>query len=249
METETISDIYKVKTAKFEGPFGLLLHLVEDKKLYINDLSLAQVTDDFLNYVNNLRNMNPTEVSSFIVVAATLILIKSKSLLPSLVLTKEEEGDISNLEDRLKLYDLYFSLSSHIKNNFGKNIIFSANESKNTNVFFVPDNQISKESMMINIQSILNKIPKKISLPEVEVKKVVSIEEMIDNLTERITNSFKMNFKEFAGSSKTKEEKVFVIVSFLAILELVRSGIIDAIQDSNFKDILIEKTEPEVSLD
>jgi len=96
-ETET----YQIKTDAFEGPFHLLLSLIEERKFFINDLSLAQVTEDYLNYVNKLEKQDPSEISSFIVVAATLILIKSKSLLPNLNLTAEEEGDIRNLEDRL----------------------------------------------------------------------------------------------------------------------------------------------------
>ena len=71
-ETET----YKIKTGAFEGPFHLLLTLIEERKFFINDLSLAQVTEDYLNYVNKLEKLNPAEISNFIVVAATLILIK-----------------------------------------------------------------------------------------------------------------------------------------------------------------------------
>ena len=235
------AEIYKIKTANFEGPFGLLLNLVEERKLFINEISLAEVTEDYLKYVNSLENLSPSEISSFVVVAATLILIKSKSLLPNLNLTDEEEGDIRNLEDRLKLYELYSRFSLNIKSNFGKSIIFAPQERKNDILVFLPDDQITKESMMVFAQNVLGRIPKKVFLPEVEVKKVISIEEMIDKLTERIQNTIKMNFKDFAGGAQTKEEKVFVIVGFLAMLELVRNGILSAVQENNFEDIIIEK--------
>jgi segregation and condensation protein A len=245
VETETAQEsIYKIKTDAFEGPFHLLLSLIEDKKFFINDLSLAQVTEDYLKYVNNLEKKNTHEISNFILVAATLILIKSKSLLPNLNLTSEEEGDIHNLEDRLKLYELYTKLATHVKEMFGEKIIFAPLERKNTDVLiFLPDDQITKESMMTFAREAINRIPKKVFLPEVEVKKVMSIEEMIDKLTERIQNSLQFNFKEFAGVAKTKEEKVVVIVGFLAMLELVRQGILNVIQENNFEDILIEKQE------
>ena len=96
-------------------------------------------------------------------------------------------------------------------------------------------------------RDVLGAMPKKIFMPEVEVKTVVSIEEMIDKLTERIKNSMKMNFKDFiglpaqSGKAVTKEEKVVVIVGFLAMLEMVRQGIIDAIQEVDMGDIIIEK--------
>jgi len=236
-------EAYKIKTANFEGPFAVLLNLVEERKLHINDVSLAQVTEDYLKYVNSLENLLPAEISSFIIVAATLILIKSKSLLPNLSLTAEEEGDIRNLEDRLKLYEMYLELSKNIKEKFGKKIIFSAEERKMGTLVFLPDDQITTENMMIFIMNALGKVPKKVFLPEVEVKKVISIEEMIDKLTERITKALKINFKEFAGEIKTKEEKVFVIVGFLAMLELVRQGILKAMQENNFEDIVIEREE------
>ena len=237
---ENLTNPYTVKTAQFEGPFSLLLSLVEDRKLFINDLSLSQVTEDYLNYVKNLNDKNPNQISSFIVVAATLILIKSKSLLPNLTLATEEESDISSLEDRLKLYELYSRLALNIKNNFGKQIIFAPLERKNNILVFLPDARITAESMMTFVNGVINKIPKKVVLSEVEVKKVISIEEMIDKLTEKIQNSVSINFKDFSGKPMTKEERVVVIVGFLAMLELVRTGILHVIQENNFEDIIIE---------
>ncbi len=240
METENQSG-YTIKTSTFEGPFGLLLSLVEDRKLFINDVSLAEVTEEYVKYVNSLPKEDKEEIASFILVAATLILIKSKSLLPNLSLSPEEESDIANLENRLKLYELYTNLSAHIKSKFGKQIIFPKEERASTVKVFLPDSQITKESMLGTALSLLNKIPGKAKLPEVEIKKVISIEEMIDKLADRIESTLKLNFKEFAGGAKTKDEKVYVIVSFLAMLELIRTGILEAMQENNFSDIIIEK--------
>ena len=236
-------EAYTVKTVGFEGPFGVLLNLIEERKLHINDVSLAQVTEDYLNYVNGLADLSPSEISSFVVVAATLILIKSKSLLPNLDLTEEEESDIKNLEDRLKQYERYISLARNIKDTFGRKMIFAPEERKNVVLVFLPDEQITCESMMTFAREALGKVPLKVFLPEVEVRKVISIEEKIDKLTDRIKDSLKMNYREFSGGAKTKEEKVFVIVSFLAMLELVRQGMLKVAQENNFEDIIIEKEE------
>ncbi len=249
METETQKKFsYQIKTDAFQGPFHLLLSLIQERKFFINDLSLAQVTEDYLNYINKLevdkslsKNKQASEISSFIVVAATLILIKSKSLLPNLILTSEEEGDIHNLEDRLKLYELYNKFGGHIKNIFGQKIIFAPLERKNDTLIFLPDNQITKENMMTFAYDVLDKIPKKIILPKIEVKKVISIEEMINKLTERMKKALKVSFKDFSGIVKTREDKIIVIISFLAMLELVRQGILYVAQENSFDDILIEK--------
>src|SRR3989338_3207010 len=237
-------EIYTIKTGNFEGPFGLLLDLVEKRKLFINDVSLAAVTEDYLSYMNRLggqTSLGSGEVASFILVASTLILIKSKSLLPNLNLTSEEEGDIKSLEERLRLYELFMKLGGHIKNNFGKKIIFAPQERKSEVLIFLPDEQITKKSMMIFAQDVLGAMPKKVFLPEVEVKKVISIEEMIDKLTERIKNSLKMSFKGMHGKVMNKEEKVVMIVGFLAMLELVRQGIMDAVQENDGEDIIMER--------
>ena len=237
METED----FKIKMAGFEGPFGLLLGLIEKRKLFINDVSLSTVTEEYLGYMNKLGGLPPSEVSSFILIASTLLLIKSKSLLPNLDLTEEEQGDIKSLEERLRLYEIFTKLGGNIKNDFGKKIIFAPLERKNEVLIFLPDSQITKDSMMIFARDVLGAMPKKIFMPEVEVKTVVSIEEMIDRLTDRIKNSLKMSFKEFNGKSATKEEKVVVIVGFLAMLEMVRQGIINAMQEVDGGDIIIEK--------
>ncbi len=242
IETEVEKDYeYQIKTDAFEGPFHLLLSLIEERKFFINDLSLAQVTEDYLNYVKKLGELNPSKISNFIVVAATLILIKSKSLLPNLNLTSEEEGDIRNLEERLKLYELYTKLGVNIKEVFGEKIIFAPMERKNDFLVFLPDKRITKENMMTFARDALGKVPKKTFLLEVEVEKVVSIEEMISKLTERIEKTLQMNFKDFAGNAKTKEEKIVVIIGFLAMLELVRQGILHAVQEGSFEDIIIKK--------
>ncbi len=247
MDTEVL-DGYKIKTDKFEGPFGLLLSLIENKKLFINDISLAQVTEDYLNYVNSIDGSKTREISSFIVIAATLLLIKSKSLLPNLDLSVEEEKEITNLEDRLKLFEKYSTLALNVQKLFGKNIIFPLAERNKKIKIFVPDEMINASSMRELALELLNKIPKKVELPEVEVKKVISIEEMIENLSERIQKNVQMNFREFAGRAVTKEEKVYVIVGFLAMLELVRQGLLSVMQDNNFEDIMLEKNKEENNL-
>src|SRR5665647_1776763 len=107
--TETISE-YKIKQGTFEGPLELLLSLIEDKKLFVNEISLAEVTNEYISYIKSLSDVSSdkhiADVSYFILIAATLILIKSKSLLPDLSLTEDEEEKISDLEARLRLYKI-----------------------------------------------------------------------------------------------------------------------------------------------
>jgi segregation and condensation protein A len=249
---EEIYSSYKVKQGSFDGPLELLLSLIEQKKLFVNEISLAEVTNDYIAHIKSLSDVpsdkHIANVSYFILIAATLILIKSKSLLPNLALTDDETEKIVDLEVRLKLYKIIKNASIDISSNFGTKIIFMPNERIWSELLFSPDPQITVKNMSSSILSVITNIPKeKEKLPEVEVKKIINIDEIINSLTDRIQNAMNLSFKEFTRSSGAKDQeeaKVHVIISFLAMLELVREGIIDVIQNSSFGDIEINKQSP-----
>ncbi len=234
-------DKFKIKTEVFEGPLDLLLSLIEKKKLFINDISLAKVADDYIAYLQSQTEFPMAQSADFLVIASTLLLIKSRSLIPSLNLTEEEQHDVNDLERRLKIYQRIKELSVHIKNLFGKNIIFPAEPRKATPVFS-PDASMTKENFFLAIQNVIKALPKVENIPKAVVKKVISLEEMIGTLTERIKSSIKLSFKEFANPSADggKADKVNIIISFLAMLELVKQGIVNVRQDNHFDDIEIE---------
>lgn len=235
---------YQVKTGQFEGPLEVLLNLIEKRKLFINEISLASITDDYISHVRTLDKHDIGAYAAFISVAATLILIKSRSLIPNLTLTEEEKEDIGALERRLELYKLIKDIGIEIQAKFGKRIIFPRLETKIEMKVFVPDNQISKDLMLSDVREVLKAMPTEVKpLPEVVVLKVKSLEDTINDLVERVKSSIKMSFKSFSGShgyKEGREQKVGVIVSFLAMLELVRQGLIDARQNSDFEDIELE---------
>lgn len=228
---------FKIKTEVFEGPLDLLLSLIEKRKLLINDVSLAKVTDDFISYLQSREAYSIKDSSDFIVIASTLLLIKSKSLLPTIDLTEEEKTDIEDLELKLKIYKKIKELSIGIKENFGKSILFFANPRKAEPVFS-PSEDMNKENFAKAIFDVINNLPKFEKKPKIKITKVVSLEEMIGNLTERVKSSLRMSFRDFSGMGKV--EKVNVIVSFLAMLELVKQGIIEVNQRDKFEDINIE---------
>ena len=229
---------YQVKTHIFEGPLDTLLSLIEKRKLFINDISLAQVADDYIAYIKSLDDFPIADSAHFILIASTLVLIKSKSLLPNLTLTEEEQHSIEDLEARLQEYQKYKALSRHLRERFGIYVEYLRLPSKEKIVVFTPDRNTSLARIRETIQSVISQIPKAEIIPKVVVKKVISLEEMIENLTKRITENMKMSFKDFSGIGKA--EKVEVIVSFLAMLELVKQGIIKVRQDRDFHDIEIE---------
>jgi len=229
---------YKVKTTDFEGPLDLLLSLIEKRKLFINDISLAKVADDYIEHTRSLSSLPVKDTAHFLLVASTLVLIKSKSLLPNLSLTEEEKGDIEDLEIRLKIYQQIKEISVGIKEKFGKTIIFPKQQSKYLEPVFTPDKDTNMSGLQSAMGRVLEQLPKKEVVPETIVRKVVSLEEMIDDLSNRMTECISMSFREF--SKMGKEDRVHVAVSFLAMLELVKQGVVDVAQRGHFEDINIE---------
>ena len=256
MDTSTLPEVesaYLVKTGTFEGPLEYLLTLVESRKLFINEISLAQVTNDYLAHVKSLPKYKMDDLTGFIVVAATLLLIKSRSLLPNLELTVEEEKNIVDLETRLALYQKSKELGEMLRGIYGKKIIHLGVRRLGSDPIWSPDPKITKQEMFRLARELLQKIPQEDTAvrPEVSIRKVMSIDEMIESLTERITTTLSMSFKEFSkrpDAQDEKEQRVHTIISFLALLELVREGIIDALQNETGEDITISKLTPEHSL-
>jgi segregation and condensation protein A len=234
-----------VRTEVYEGPLDVLLNLIEKRKLLINDISLAAVADDFISYVNNHREFPISQASQFIIVASTLLLIKSKSLLPVLELTEEEEQSVEELENRLTLYQKYRDLSRHVTGRFGVHILFGRSTSKQREPYFSPDDTMTVEALHTAVSSVLIHLPtKRERLAQATVEKVISLEVMIDRLTSRIQNAMKLSFKDFAkradSDATPREVKVHLVVSFLAMLELVKQGAIRVEQEAQFSDIIME---------
>ena len=245
---------YKVRVGEFEGPLDLLLDLIEKRKLHINDVSLSQVADGFLQYIHNLEKFPTEDVANFISIASTLILIKSISLLPNLTITQEEEEDIEELEKRLRILKDAREKSVYVKQMFGRNIIFMASERKNIVPIFSPTGEMTINNFLESLKRILVSLPKKELLPMAVVKKVISLEEAIDNLITRVQSNLKTSFSKLAGRGDSsdplerKVEKVNIIINFLAILELVKRGIVMVKQDDHFRDFDVESGQTSIPI-
>lgn len=229
---------FTVKQERFEGPLELLLDLIEKRRLFVSDVSLAQVADDYIAYVRNLADFPVADSAHFVLVASTLLLIKSKSLLPTLNLTVEEQANVQDLEHRLKMLEKVREASVGVKALFGARFLFSRSE-RALAPTFSPDADMTADNLFAAVGRVLAHLPKKEFLPKVLVDKVMSLEDMIGSLTERINSSLKMSFRDFSGSVG-KAERVHVIVSFLAMLELVKQGVIQVSQERHFDDIQMQ---------
>lgn len=226
---------FTIRTDAYEGPLELILELIEKRKLLVNELSLAQVTDDFITHVRSGESFPMEDATNFINVAATLLLIKSRSLLPDLELSDEEEEDVDSLKRRLELYEVARTAARDLGRLFGRRVMASRGE-REPEAVFAPSRDFTGENLEQALRALLASKEKEEKLPEVRVRPMVSIEEMMDTLRSRVERALSLSFKEFAGE---KSEKVEIIVSFLALLELVKLGAVEAAQFDPWGDIKI----------
>lgn len=236
MQPNLLSD-FSIKTTVFEGPLELLLDLVEKRKLLINDISLASVTDEYMRHVSEMQEMSLPNTTQFISLAATLLLVKSKSLLPVLELSEEEETSIEDLEERLKKYRVIRDAAVTIQAAFGGKIMYAPQFTPPKEPIFIPDGLCSLTSLSEAITNVIRDLPKKENPAKAKIKVLISLEEMMDKLKARITANMNTKFSELHAGEK---EKKVVIVGFLAILELFKQGNLIVNQYSRFSDIEIE---------
>jgi segregation and condensation protein A len=243
---------YSVKTEQFEGPLDLLLTLIEKRKLFINDFSLAKVADDYIAQIRSFSNFPISDVANFLVVASALVLIKSKSILPQISLSQEEEGSIDDLKLRLSLYELFRNLGNEIKSIYAKNPLYERRYIKDEKIVFAPDRRLTADMLGQSIDQVIHALPKHVPLPAATVKKVISLEEMVERLSKNVSSALRLSFGEFSrykkGASIPKEDRVMIIVSFLAMLEMVKQGVLHVTQHEDHGDIHMETREIDTPL-
>ncbi|MEA2702021.1 MAG: segregation and condensation protein [Candidatus Parcubacteria bacterium] len=226
---------FTVRAGEYEGPLEVLLDLIERRKLLVNELSLSQVTDDFIAFIRSSDEFPIEDAANFVAVAATLLLIKSRSLIPEVELSGEEEEDIDDLKRRLEAYERARSAARELGRIFGRSVMLPAGE-RRPEPMFAPSKDLDLERLAKALEEALASREVQEKLPEARVRPMISIEEMMDSLHERVQKALTLKFSDFAGDTR---ERIEVIVSFLALLELVKQGAVEADQQGAFKDIQI----------
>lgn len=231
-----MSAAFTVSAASYAGPLEALLDLIEARKMPISEVSLIEVTDSYLKYLESLPSLPLSETSQFILVASTLLLIKSRSLLPALDITEEEKESVEELERRLKRLRIIREASKLLRKAWGVSpLVLARRAPEKPPVFSPADTSIDK--IHAQLARLVAAIPKPERRAEHSVAPVLALEDVIQRLRTRLTSAFRTRFSDVVKSAADKHE---VIVYFLAMLELVRNGSASATQDKLFEDITIE---------
>ena len=230
-----------IKLEKFEGPLYLLVKMIENEEMDIIQVSLAKIADQYVEYIRAAEQINADELADFLVVAARLLYIKSKALLPYIFPEEEDEGD--ELEKQLKMYKEYLEATKVIEEMLAQgNFMFAREFDKkallaNKPVFSPPKN-VNGETMAMIFNDILNRLRPPEKLKEEKLHRQVSLEEKILHIQSEVMNKINLSFNRILEAAQSKTE---VIVSFLAALELMRQRHVVLDQEIIFGEIMINK--------
>ena len=241
----------KFKLESFEGPLDLLLHLIEKNKVNIYDIPIVEITDQYLEYIDEMKKQDLDVMSEFLVMAATLLNIKSKMLLPKEAVVEEEEEDPrAELVQQLLEYKMYRTYAYELRDRqVDANQIFYKEPTIPDEVLAYEEpvdvdqliSDLTLNKLNVVFQSVIkrqkNRVdPVRSRFGEIK-KEEVSVEDKMIEISEYARNHKTFSFRELL---EKQSSKVQIVVTFLVILELMKAGEIRIVQEKIFDDIKIE---------
>lgn len=231
---------YNIKLDVFEGPLDLLLFFIKRDEINIYDIPISHVTREFLDYIHMAQQMNIHLAGEFLEMAAILMRIKSKMLIPSQDDDEEVEDPRTDLVNMLIEYRKYKKISKKLENRESQySKYFPAKVENNSERKYDPDLFLS-DVTLFELSSLFKKLLRNKPEPSYyEVEKIdISIQEQRVFIMERLSDGKRIGFRELV---KDLDNKLEVIVTFLAILEMVKTNKIKLKQNDLFEEIYIEK--------
>ena len=253
-ETTPISDptapIYSVKLEGFEGPLDLLLHLIQKEEMDIHDIQIAQITDRYLEYVNLMEQLDLDVASEFLVMAATLLHIKSQSILPQLTPSTEHAiGDQEQLVKQLLEYK-QFKEAAQVLDIYAERQTCVYNRSPELHADLDGTRSFEIKATLFDLLTAFKTISDRVAevdseeLYETVEEETITVEDKIAFIERQLELADQLLFDELFPLSASKADW---IVTFLAILELIRIGKIVTVQTDHFESIYIVKQEYQAS--
>ena len=235
---------YAIRLDNFEGPLDLLCHLVDKNKMDIHEVNISKITDQYIEYINAMKELNLDVTSEFVVMASTLLYIKSKSLLPKQV---EDEGELTEEEliHRIIEYKKYKEISKKLREQFE---VFSKRFYKLPDKIELPNRKIeenySKDLLESAYKSLLDRNKEKINVNAENIQKIAITESV--TVTSKVKDIFRELMKKpkfiFNKLCKNKKyTKLETVTAFTGLLELTRRNKVKTMQEKIFGDITVEK--------
>lgn len=226
----------EVKVEKFSGPLDLLLQLIEQDQLDISQVSLAKVTEQYISTLQAMDELPVDELADFLVVAAKLLLIKSRLLVPGEVVDDDDTG--LDLERQLKMYREFVEAAKGMAKLWNRHhAVFPREGSALIEPIFHPPEHLTTGDLRDLMYSVLKELEPITRLPQTVLVRTINIRQKISQIRDRLLTEPKTSFHQLLQAAGTKTE---VIVTFLAVLELVKLRSVSVSQDVAHGDVAIE---------
>lgn len=235
-------DQYQIDTPVYQGPLDLLLQLIETAELDITTLALAQVTEQYLKHLEALQDLPPDEISAFLVIAAKLIQIKSEALLPHQSSRSEDEEELGNeLARQLIAYKRYKEIADLLaeRKEFGYQTFIRLSPAKVDVQTNLDLEGFGVAELYELASSIFLKDLERQSISTVVERPKITIKDKINQISEKFKQSDELSFEDLLGETYSR---IDVVISFLALLELVKGNYVKVVQDGIFNKIVIVRT-------
>ena len=235
---------YSIKIDNFEGPLDLLCHLIDKNKMDIYDINISQIADQYIDYINQMEKMNLDVTSEFLVMASTLLYLKSKHLLPK---TQDDEEEISEEEliRRIIEYKKYKEITKKLKENY---LEYSKRYFKTQEEIELPKQKIEsdfdKDTIPDIYRKLIEKNKDKINENASNIEKIAIVETYSVGNTVKEMYKALIKYKKFTFNklfSPKKRNKKEVVTAFSGLLEMSRRNKVITEQEELFGDIEVEK--------
>lgn len=235
---------YAIKIENFEGPLDLLCHLIDKNKMSINDINLSRITDQYIDYINQMEKMNLEVTSEFLIMASTLVYLKSKSLLPKEV-DDEEELTEEELIQRIIEYKKYKEITKSLRQMYDEN----------SNRFFKLPEEITlpkqklernydKDIIISLYTDLIERTSTKLNQNAKNIEKIAitdtyTVASKVKEIFRQLLKKPKFVFNKFYKISENNKQEV--VTAFTGLLELSRRSKVTTTQEELFGDIVVEK--------
>ena len=241
---------YAIKIENFEGPLDLLCHLIDKNKMNINDIKLSEITDQYIDYINQMEKMNLEVTSEFIIMASTLLYLKSKTLLPTEV---EDEKELTEEEllQRIIEYKKYKEISKRFRENYN---VFSKRCYRVMQEIELPQQKLEKEYNVDIIPelyaNIIARSSKRLNQNAKNIEKIAitdtyTVGSKVKEMFRELLRKPKFIFNKLYKVSEANKQEV--VTAFTGLLELSRRSKVTTTQEELFGDIVVEKAKKKVS--
>ncbi|MDD4623997.1 MAG: segregation/condensation protein A [Bacilli bacterium] len=232
---------YEIKINDFEGPLDLLLHLIKKSNIDIYEINLVDITNQYLEYIKAMENLNLDVASTYLVMAAELIELKSRALLPSQEVIEDEyeEDPKDNLINRLIEYKKYKEVTDSFRNLEERRKEIYTKSPSNYDDYIeglkIKNTNLSLSDLLLAMSNFLDRKEFEKPLKTTVTNREFSVKERIISIKKLLKEKIKINFIDLFEI----KEKSFIVVTFLSILEMAKNDEIEMIQDKNFDNIII----------